>query len=106
MTGRVEYKQTKLRQLRTGVQVTFFGLFIYLALAAQFEWKSPLPYDLFLRFNPVVWLVVSIAARKVALYGMFALALVVVTAIFGRIFCGWICQFQLQKSREKPVPAQ
>jgi len=67
------------------------GLFVYLALAARSQWRSPLPYDLFLRFDPVVWLMVSLAAREAALYGLFALALVVATVLFGRVFCGWVC---------------
>ncbi len=77
--------------MRAWVQTICLGLFVYLALAAQFKWKSPLPYDLFLRFNPVVWVMVSAATREAALYGLFALALVVVTALFGRVFCGWVC---------------
>ena len=67
------------------------GLFIYLALAARFQWKLLVPYDLFLRFDPVIWLMVSAAEREAALYGAFALALVVVTVLFGRMFCGWVC---------------
>ena len=89
--GRAEHKRAKLRWLRIGVQVVCLGLFIYLALATRFKWKSPLPYDLFLRFDPFVWLIVSVAARKAALYGSFVLALVVATALFGRVFCGWVC---------------
>jgi polyferredoxin len=50
-----------------------------------------LPYDLFLRFDPIVWLMVSLAAREAALYGLFALVLVVATMLFGRVFCGWVC---------------
>ena len=91
MTVRAEHKRAKLRWLRAGVQMVCLGLFVYLALAARFKWKSLLPYDLFLRFDPVVWLTVSAAAREAALYGWFALALVVATALFGRVFCGWVC---------------
>ncbi len=91
MMDRAENKRTKLYWIRAGVQTICLGLFVYLALAAQFKWKSPWPYDLFLRFNPLVWLMVSTAAREAALYGSFALALVIATALFGRVFCGWVC---------------
>ncbi len=74
-----------------GVQTVCLGMFIYLAFAAYFKWKSPLPYDLFLRFNPVVWLLISTSTREFALYGSFALALIIATALFGRVFCGWVC---------------
>ena len=36
---------------------------------------SPLPYDFFLRLDPLVWLLATAAAREVAVYGSFALAL-------------------------------
>lgn len=91
MMDRTGHKQAKLHCLRAVVQVVCLGLFVYLALAARFKWELPLPYDLFLRFDPVVWLIVSAATREAALYGSFALALVASTALFGRIFCGWVC---------------
>jgi MauM/NapG family ferredoxin protein len=80
-----------MKWLRAGVQTLCLGLFIYLAFAAYFNWKSPLPYDLFLRFNPVVWLLISTSTREFALYGSFVLVLIITTALFGRVFCGWVC---------------
>ena len=84
MTDRAEHKRAKLPWLRAGVQAVCLGVFVYLALAAQLKWHSPLPHDLFLRFDPLVWLIVSTAGREVAVSGWLALALVVVTALFGR----------------------
>jgi MauM/NapG family ferredoxin protein len=91
MTNKAEHKRTKLLWLRAGVQAVCFGAFVYLTLAVQFEWKSPLPYDLFLRFDPLAWLVSTTAAREVANHGWLALALVLSTALLGRVFCGWVC---------------
>jgi MauM/NapG family ferredoxin protein len=91
MMGRTDHKRTKTRWLRVGVQTFCLGLFVYLAFTAHFKWKSTLPYDLFVRFDPLVWLLVSAATREFALYGSFALALVIATALFGRVFCGWVC---------------
>jgi len=91
MTDRIKHRRGRLNYLRVGVQAVCFGLFVYLALAARFQWKSALPYDLFLRFDPVVWLTVSAAARTVALYGSLALVLVAATLLLGRVFCGWVC---------------
>lgn len=67
------------------------GVFVYLALAARLGWPSPLPYDLFLRLDPLAWLLSSVAARALAPYGWVALGLLIVTAIFGSVFCGWAC---------------
>ena len=77
--------------LRAGTQTVCLGVFVYLTLAVQFEWKSPAPHDLFLRLDPLLWLLSFAAAREVAVYGSFALATVVATALFGRVFCGWAC---------------
>ena len=89
--GQTEHKRAKIRRLRPGVQIVCLGLFLYLAFAARFRWKSLIPYDLFLRVNPVVWLLVSASTREFALYGSFALVLTIVTALLGRVFCGWVC---------------
>ena len=84
-------KRVKSAWLRAGAQVVGVGLFIYLGLAARLGWWSPLPYDLFLRLDPLVWMASSVAARGLAPYGWMALGLVIVTAVFGRVFCGWVC---------------
>ena len=91
MTDRTGHRQGKANHLRAAVQVVCFGLFVYLALAARCQWQSALPYDLFLRFDPVVWLTVSAAARRAALYGSFVLVLIAITLLLGRVFCGWVC---------------
>ena len=81
MTGRAEHTRAALPWLRPGVQIVCLGLFVCLAFAARSQWKSPLPYDLFLRFDPVVWLMASLAAREAALYGSFALVLIAATGM-------------------------
>ena len=91
MRGRAGVGRAGLLWLRGGVQAICLGLFLCLALATRFEWKSPVPHDLFLRFDPLVWLVTSAAAREAAVLGSLALATIVVTALFGRVFCGWVC---------------
>ena len=88
MTDRAEHNRTGVR---AAVQAVCLGTFVCLAVAAQLRWPSPLPYDLFLRVDPLVWLTVSTAAREVAVHVFFALGLVVVTALLGRVFCGWVC---------------
>jgi hypothetical protein len=38
-----------------------------------------------------VWMLSSVAARALAPHGWIALLLVIATAAFGRVFCGWVC---------------
>ena len=91
MTDRPQSRRTKLIALRIAVQAGSLGAFVYLVLAARRGWPSPLPYDALLRLDPLAWLLGSAASRGVASWGWVALALVLVTAVFGRVFCGWVC---------------
>ena len=86
-----EAKRTHLTWLRVGTQVLALGTFVYLALAARLGWGSPLPHDLFLRLDPLVWVASSLGPRALAPYAALALGLLAVTAVFGRVFCGWLC---------------
>jgi polyferredoxin len=91
MTHLARPKRTGWMWLRAGVQVGCFGVFVYLALAARYGWPSRLPVDAFLRLDPLAWLLSSAASRALAPWGWIALGLVVATAAFGRVFCGWAC---------------
>lgn len=77
--------------MRVGVQAAGLGAFVYLAVGARRGWPSPVPYDAFLRLDPLAWLLGSAASRGPAPWGWIALALVLVAAVFGRVFCGWVC---------------
>jgi MauM/NapG family ferredoxin protein len=85
-----EYR-TGIKWLRAAIQTFFLAWFVYLALAVTFGWSSPVARDLFLRFDPLVWIAGSMASREIAPYALLALALVLTTLLFGRVFCGWIC---------------
>jgi len=78
-------------RFRYAVQAICLLLAVYLAAAMRFDWWSPLPADLFLRLSPLAWLVSSVASRAWASHGWLVLALLVVTALLGRVFCGWLC---------------
>jgi MauM/NapG family ferredoxin protein len=78
-------------RLRAAVQAACLAAFVYLALAVGFGWPTPVAGDLFLQFDPLVWVVGSAAAREVAVHALPALALAGATALLGRAFCGWVC---------------
>ena len=86
-----EVKRSHVSWLRTGTQTLALCTFVYLALAARSGWWVPLPYDLFLRLDPLVWVASSVGARSPAPYAALALGLLAVTAVLGRVFCGWVC---------------
>lgn len=82
-----------MRKLRITSQVTFFALF-----AATFFWVTTRPhaYELpsqwFLWLNPLPHLLISAASRDIVIPGLvLALVVLVLTLVFGRFFCGFVC---------------
>lgn len=79
--------------LRRGVQLAFLGLFVGLILWPHFAPSSEAPAALqaFFHLDPFIalstWLTTHTVVRGIGL----ALGLVVLTVLFGRVFCGWIC---------------
>ncbi len=91
MTDRTQHRWSFGSGGRAAVQAVSLAAFVYLALAVRYGWSAYLPVDLFLRFDPLLWLLSSMTAREIAVYGAYALALVAATALAGRFFCGWLC---------------
>lgn len=82
-----------LRDIRiisqTVFTVAFFGSLLFLN---QPEVVTNFNAEWFLRINPLVALVVSVATRSIATVVVFsALPVFIVTLFFGRVFCGYIC---------------
>ncbi|HWQ46615.1 MAG TPA: 4Fe-4S dicluster domain-containing protein [Longilinea sp.] len=80
-----------IRRIRRAVQVIalllFFGLFIFVT------YRTPIPgvSDIFYRFDPLTAITAMLAGR-VFLTGLALSAItVIVTLLFGRVWCGWIC---------------
>ncbi len=82
---------SRWRRLRQAVQILFFALFVFL-LFASLEQRTVNPLaDVFFRVNPLSALTVSLSLRGLA-HGMeWALVIVVLTLLVGRVWCGWIC---------------
>ncbi len=80
-----------IRGIRRFVQAASLLLFFYLAVTATFPLAGPLPVDLFFRADPLAALASSLASRQVAPYALWALPVVLATALLGRAFCGWLC---------------
>src|SRR5512134_2624980 len=79
------------RRLRQGVQIFFFILFLYLLFAGvQHQEVTPLA-NLFFRLNPLSALAAMLASRQWLPDLAWALIIVVLTIVVGRVWCGWIC---------------
>jgi ferredoxin len=78
------------RGVRWAVQLLFLGLFVALFVLARYGKPAGFQH-LFLRFDPLVLLVVSIAGRAIVGVALPALVLVGLTLVLGRFFCGYVC---------------
>lgn len=83
---------SRLRALRRISQFVFWVGFLVLFAFAAYPLKTPIPVDLYLRADPLIAIstMLSLRAFIVSLF-WFALPIVVLSILFGRIFCGWIC---------------
>jgi len=78
---------------RRTVQALFLLLFFFLFLQTEQKGADQLgyPVKLFLDFDPLLFLTALLSSH--ALVGAFwlSLATLLLTALLGRVFCGWIC---------------
>jgi len=79
------------RRIRQIVQTFFFILFVVLLISVlQRQEVNPLA-DLFFRVNPLSALTAMLASRKWIHGFEWALLIVGLTILLGRVWCGWIC---------------
>lgn len=79
------------RVVRRAYQVFFLALFLYLVLVTSGASLGGHPVHWFLAIDPLVALSTALASRTLAPHLLWAIPLVLLTLVFGRFFCGWIC---------------
>ena len=94
---------TNLVWLRRVSQVGFFALFFYFLVQTAFRGtfsaqsgtpvRMPLPVEAFLLADPFVAAMTLLSTHAVYRGLAWSLAIVALTLVFGRVFCGWICPF-------------
>jgi len=83
---------SRLRALRRVSQLVFWLGFLALFAFAAYPLRIPVPADLYLRGDPLIAISAMISLRELILpLFWFALPVVVLSVLFGRVFCGWIC---------------
>ncbi len=55
--------------------------------------RSPLPSDLFYRFDPLIAATAMLAGRVIKAGLLYSLITLAAAVLFGRVWCGWICPF-------------
>ncbi|NLY01832.1 MAG: 4Fe-4S binding protein [Rhodopirellula sp.] len=79
--------------LRRVVQVACFLLFAWLFVAARLRAGTELnpALGLFFWIDPLLLVATWLSGHAVPAIALLALVTVVVTVLFGRVFCGWVC---------------
>jgi polyferredoxin len=87
----------KIVTVRRISQVFFFCLFIWFCIVSAFgtEWWQlrGWPVNLILQIDPLVAIGTLLTTHTIYKGLILAVLTVVLTIIFGRVFCGWICPF-------------
>ena len=84
---------SKMVWLRRATQGACLLLFLLLFLQTEQKGADELgyPVKLFLDFDPLLFLSTFLSAHAVAKALWLSLILLAVTAVLGRVFCGWVC---------------
>jgi MauM/NapG family ferredoxin protein len=77
--------------LRRFYQLAFFGFFIFLVFSTTSVFIHGYDVPWFLELDPLVALTTSLASHALHHTLWWALPLIVLTLIFGRFFCSWMC---------------
>jgi polyferredoxin/formate hydrogenlyase subunit 6/NADH:ubiquinone oxidoreductase subunit I len=83
----------KLRTARRIAQVFFFSLFLFLVFVADLRYLKGYPISLFLELDPLAAFATAITTHTIYMGLLWSLTLVLLTVLFGRVFCNWICPY-------------
>jgi MauM/NapG family ferredoxin protein len=79
------------RKIRQAVQVLALALFLALFVFANAQRPQRFWADLFSRLDPLLMLTASLAGRVLLSGLVLAGATLLLTLLFGRVWCGWLC---------------
>jgi polyferredoxin/ferredoxin len=82
-----------LRRIRIISQAVFFLAFLFLLVRTQYNGSDELalPVKLLLEIDPLAFITTLLASGTVQGMMWLALIMIVLTFVFGRFFCGWVC---------------
>ena len=76
--------------IRWSIQISFLFLFILFFIQIRYGVTTNFQ-NIFFRFDPLIFIITSIAIRTIISASLLSLFLIVATIIFGRFFCGFVC---------------
>jgi len=87
----------KIVTVRRISQAFFFSMFVWFCVVStvgeKFWQLRGWPVNWFLQLDPLVAIATALTTHTLYWPLLWALAVIVLTIIFGRFFCGWVCPF-------------
>ena len=82
-----------IQNLRRLVQCLFLLLFLFLFIQTESKGNDELGYPvrLFLDFDPLIFVTTILSSHAAAKAFYLSLVTLIITILFGRVFCGWAC---------------
>lgn len=84
-------KTKRLIVLRRISQTVFSLLFVYILWSTTYPLDGPLSPKLLFKIDPLIMVLASLSERLILPGMAFAAAMLVLTLVLGRFFCGWLC---------------
>jgi len=81
----------KLTTLRRLTQLTFLFLFVYVLWSTTYPLKGLISPEVLFKIDPLLMFLTALSERLVLPGLVFAVAMVLLSLVLGRFFCGWIC---------------
>ena len=93
--GKGLLQKIPLSVIRRCTQGIFLLVFLFLFLQTQSQGGDRLGYPvrIFLDFDPLIFISVLLSSHAIVTGLLLSLILIALTALLGRVFCGWICPF-------------
>ncbi len=83
----------RLTNARLISQIVFFGLFLFSLWTSSTSRLAGYPVSRLLELDPLVALSTVLSTGTLYRYLGWSIGIVVLTLVFGRVFCNWICPF-------------
>ena len=83
----------RAKYIRRGVQSLFLLAFLGLIVLTRYpvDGQASHAVELFFHFDPLIQVATWLSTHELAHGALLALAVIVLTLLMGRVFCGWIC---------------
>lgn len=86
-------RSLRLSNVRIVSQIVFFGLFLFSVWATWTSRLGGYPVSRLLEWDPLVMVATMLSTGHVYRHLGWAVIIIVLTLLFGRVFCNWICPY-------------